>query len=251
MRRVERLSMHAVFLLIIHVPYLICSSSTTTLPALEDEIHNLVNILGKVSIASSYMDAIVEIERNKQFDGVIFAGHSTEGGFVWGDTVISAVEFVSICSLASAKWLFLNSCQSDLLVSQINSYLPGVEIVATKVPIDDDRAFRAMRLFISALRNEMTVSAALRKAKLAMPGQEYIYYPKANVDVENLEQNSDVEKRLSDLEMIVFGNAKMRILGLQETMVQVSKTIDGLRWWQMVNAVMMFFLILVFLWRNG
>lgn len=234
--------------------YLICSSPTPSLPSLHEEVKALVNVLGNASIATSYMEAIAEIERKKRFAGVIFAGHSTDDGFVWGDAIISATEFVSICSLASARWIFLNSCQSDSFVATINSYLPQCDIVATKISIDDDRAVRAMRLFISTLQSEGTVSAALRKAKLAMPGQEYIYYPRTNGDVDkpaDAELDKNFEKRIADLEMVVFGSARMHIPGLQETMTLVSKTIEGLRWWQMVHALMMLFLILAFLWRNG
>lgn len=241
------------FLASIHVSYLICSSPNTSLPQIQEEIRSLVNVLGNVSIASSYMDAIIEIERQRKFDGVIFSGHSTDDGFEWGDDIISASEFVSICSLASAKWIFLNSCQSDTFVATINNYLPHCDIVATKADVEDDRALRAMRVFVSSLHSERTVSAAIRKAKIAMPGQEYIYYPRSNGDVEKRsdENENSVEKRLADLELIVFGNDKMRLKGLQDSMANLSKTIEGVRWWQMVNIFMMIVLILVFFLRNG
>ena len=239
--------------------YLICSYEKKSLPPLlgrEEESNGVINVLGalgKVSIADSYMHGIVELERNKRFNGIIFTGHSGDEGFYWGGDVIPAVELVSVISLASAEWIFLNSCKTDTFVAQINSYLPNVDIIATKIPIDDIRSVRAMRIFVSSLQSEFTVGAALRKAKLAMPGQEYVYYPKAINDVEKTEteQDKNFEKRLSDLELIVFGNSKMRIPGLQETMVQFSKTIEAQRWWLVINAIMTGFLILVFLWRNG
>lgn len=236
--------------------YLICAKKTLSLPALpgvEDEIKALINILDGAKIASTYEEAL-ELAARHHFDGVVLAGHAGEHGFYWGEEIFASDEIARLLSLSSTalKWVFINACNSERFVVSIKAALPHVSIIATRTEIDDEKARRVMRSFLSALVSSVSVDAAVARAKLATPETAYIYYPSEIRTVQtNEELDGKTGQRLRELEQRVFGDHRLGIAGIQENLERLETNIQSQKWWAMVNTAATLALILYEVLRNA
>ena len=237
--------------------YLICAKKTLSLPALEsveDEIKALINILDGAKIASTYDEAL-ELAARHHFDGVVLAGHTGEHGFYWGEEIFASDEIARMLSMASSalKWVFINACDSERFVVSIKAVLPHVSIIATRTEVNDEKARRVMRSFLSALVSSSSVDAAVARAKLATPETEYIFYPAESRSVQTTSEELDGEtgQRLRELEQRVFGDHRLGIAGIQENLERLDANIQSQKWWSMVNTAATLALILYEVLRNA
>lgn len=236
--------------------YLICAKKTLSLPALpgvEDEIKALINILDGAKIASTYDEAL-ELAARHHFDGVVMAGHASEHGFYWGEEIFASDEIARLLSMASnaLKWVFINACNSEQFVVSIKAVLPHVSIIATRTEVNDEKARRVMRSFLSALVSSSSVDAAVARAKLATPETEYIFYPAESRSVQTSEElDGKTLQRLRELEQRVFGDQRLGIHGTQENLERLDANIQSQKWWSMVNTAATLALILYEVLRNA
>lgn len=231
---------------------LICASVSADVPGVTDEVRALINLLDHAKLAVSY-DEAVDLVSKHTFWGVVFSGHSDDLGFAWGEVSIGVDEIIRLVSLASVQWAFINACSSERFIVSIKAALPHVSVIATRSDIDDAKAERVMRSFLSALSSgSRSIAAAVAKAKLATPETEYIFYPsESRRTVQNDEIEEQTKQRLRDLEQRVFGDHRLGIAGIQENLERLDANISSQRWWSIVNTAATIAMILYEVLRNA
>lgn len=220
---------------------LVCASPSDALPGVADDIRSVVNGVEGARLAFTYGEALRLLVGN-QFDGVIFSGHSDTSGLHWGEDVIAAGEIGRLLALASVRWLFLNSCSSGKFVDDIRTIV-DVAVISTKYEVEDGRASRALQGFLVALQTTGHVGRAVELARLAAPGSEYSYAGNT-VPPETTDAELASQKRLDDLDLMVFGDERLGVAGIKENMERLRENIESQRFWTLFNAALTLILII-------
>ena len=212
---------------------LIVAPNLPDLANVPDEAASLSNRFDSVLLQGTVTrDRVISaIEAEGRFEGIWFATHGGATGVLLsnGET-LGAYDIASIANTAGCEWVVLNTCDSRLLVSAIQT-LSNVDIVATETEqIADPAASQFARLAaVEYMQNGGNLKQAVR---VVAPGSSIhrFYQNERNTMVRQYNNPPQTDQTLEDkidlLMGLVEGDARRGVKGL---MTQNQEILDRLK----------------------
>lgn len=218
------------------MPYrtLVIAPSDTGLEYSSDEVMAVVNALsarllqGKRATIQGLLDIM-----DAGWEVVWFCTHGDEKGVYLSDGVVQTSELTSLIRSAGVQLTVLNTCSSKMVALAIHDEL-GTDLICTLRAVPDREAFVTGTILARQLAKGFDFYSAYEAAK---PGQNSTYtfigekgkympqpIPKGREESVSAERFQEI---VEQLDAIVNGNARLRLVGLADLVDQITKSLQA------------------------
>jgi hypothetical protein len=115
-------------------------------------------------------ERLFQIVRNREFDGIHFAGHSDRDGVILsGDELMEAPSVVQLVKATGAQFVFLNGCETaEIGQLLVDEHVPAV--ICTLRRVSDTMAQETAQVFYKALAELGDLRSAYNESKPPVKG---------------------------------------------------------------------------------